>query len=119
MARPMLITGRVDLIAAIYDEDHLPTAVVMPAHKDNYPFCLHSLREGNEGTLDSLLAVEQNAVGEGNEVQFKLYPFFEDYPSPSHKCLGCHHNHRTDEDVVVHVIADNNEYAVKQCADCA
>jgi hypothetical protein len=120
MARPIKITGRVDLIAAIYDEDNLPTAVVMPAHKDGYPFCLHSLREGNESTLEGLLLIEQKAVGEDAEPEFKLFKFFEDYPNPSHKCLGCHHNHnKIDEDVVVHTIADSNTYATKQCADCA
>jgi hypothetical protein len=119
MARPIKIIGRVDLIAAIYDEDNLPTAIIEPAHTDGYPFCLHSLREGNESTLEGLLETERKNAGEGNDVEFKLYRFFEDYPSPSHKCLGCHHNHRTDADVVVHKISDSNAYAVKQCADCA
>lgn len=119
MARPISITGRVDLIAAIYDEDNLPTAIVMPAHRDGFPFCLHSLREGNETTFEDLMETEQDAA-DGAEPAFKLYRFFEDYPTQSHKCIGCHHNHNTiDDGIVVHTIADSDAHAVKLCADCA
>jgi len=120
MPKPITITGRVDLIAAIYDEDNLPSAIIVPKEAQTNPYCLHSLREGNEGTLEALYERAMHGLPVEAEPVFLLYRFFEDFPKQDYKCAGCHYNRANiDDDVTVHLIADSNDFATKLCEDCA
>jgi hypothetical protein len=119
MAKPIVLTGRTELLAAIYNEDNLPTAVIMPY--DSYqPFCLHSLRDGDERTVDKLIEYAAENTSTDEEPKFKLYRFFEDYPEQSHTCHGCYWNSKNiNSDIVAHQIALTEQFATKTCDECA
>ena len=119
MAKPIILTGRTELIAAIYDEDNLPSAIIAPECELSVPFCLHSLRFGDERTLDALIAIELES-GASEEPTFKLWRFYEDYPRQDYRCAGCAFNHEhISNNVVVHMISESEEYANKTCEECA
>lgn len=122
MAKPIIITGKTELLAAIYNEDLLPSAIVDPTGAD--PYCLHSLREGDESLFNQLLesgcdAADVEFKPENYEqAKFKLYKFYEDYPSPNHTCIGCAGLADRGKGER-HRISDTEVAASKLCADCA
>lgn len=121
MARgAIILTGRTELLAALYDEENLPTAIVRPVAASHYPMCVHSLREGDESLFNDFIqeAKAGNEKADEEQLKFELYKFFEQYPSRDHECSGCRLNSQKDSDVVRHLIKDTKEHAVKLCEDC-
>lgn len=127
MAKYTLITGRTEILAAIYDEKNLPTAVLSDHREDHDPVvpnCLHSLRYGTLEVTEGILQEFADACGvdkekEPEKIVARLYPFYEDYPQQHHNCIGCHRAAEFDENVEGHRIHSTEEYARKLCEDCA
>lgn len=117
----LILTGRTELIAAIYNEDFLPTAVVRPAPGAPAPgtvMCFHSLRFGDEKTLKKLVDAAGPSDSDVEQFKFELFPFFEKYPSLDHECIGCKTNAAKEGEVQRHLIKDNEKFSEKLCEDC-
>jgi hypothetical protein len=121
MAKPLTIVGRTAILAAIYDPDHLPSAII--AVGSSNPFCLHSLREEDLSFFDETFMPQvrgSNEVDPGDdkkdeELKVKLYKFFEDYPQQDHTCMGCYHSEKLERHKIMH----SEEACTKTTEDCA
>lgn len=125
MANYIVLTGRTEILAAIYDEKNLPSAILCEDKDEStYPSCLHGLREADLTTTEQLLVIFGDKLGlehkdRNEKVRARLYPFFEDYPAGRHTCMGCYFGH--DRGVVegYHDIEETERHARKLCEDCA
>lgn len=114
-AKPIHITGRTELLAAIYDPDNLPSAVVHAEGLSTVPYCLHCLRLGDLSDFETFFqeACDNQGVNSDdpkeyeNKAQFLLYKFFEDFPMQSYNCVGCA---RSDAVEVRHTVAMSEEF---------
>lgn len=117
-----VLKGRTEIIAAIYDEQNLPSAIIdINRHTCYHPACLHSLREGDERTTDQMLEYWADEFGVGNldELEVRLYPFHENYWEQSHRCTGCNVASSRGASVEQHTIRETDAHARKLCEDCA
>lgn len=128
MSKYRLLTGRTEILAAVYDEQNLPTALITdhPAsgRSSSAPTCLHALREGPLESTEQMLnhfaaASEVDKNKEPEEIIARLYPFFEDYESQHHSCIGCSSNDSYGVGDGTHFIHDTESTARKLCEDCA
>lgn len=125
MANYIVLTGRTEILAAIYDEKNLPSAILCE-DKDGsaYPACLHGLREADLTTTEQLLVIFGDKLGlehkdRNEKVRARLYPFFEDYPLGQHTCMGCYFGHERGVIEEYHDIEETERHARKLCEDCA
>lgn len=125
MSNYTVLVGRTAILAAVYDEGNLPTAIlcedVSPEH---YPICLHSMRTADLATTDHLLddlAARCNVdpTAEPEKIRARLYQFFEAYPTGSHTCMGCYYAHTRGLVDAYHDVEDVENFARKLCEDCA
>lgn len=125
MAKPITITGKTELLAAIYDENNLPSAIIVPTDDRAAPFCLHSLREGDESMFEEVLKRALNNEGidfkpeHYEEATFTMWRFFEDFPRQDYKCTGCAINGNKGKGAGTHFISASADVSVKLCEDCA
>lgn len=121
MAKHRTIIGRTALLALIYDEDTLPSGVIRSAAEPTAPFCVHALREGDVDTFERIMTEDLKKAPKVDQetIEFHYWPFYDQYPSSSHECIGCALNNRKNNDVQRHLINDTNEVAKKLCEDCA
>lgn len=120
--KPVVLTGRTEILAAIYNPDYLPSAVLCGKDNDAHPFCLHVLRE------EDLSYFERNLMRRLRSAQFGsddakndekviawLWPFFEDFPSQRFVCSGCAESDKSEG----HRIEANETFCRKTTEDCA
>lgn len=125
MANYTVLTGRAEILAAIYDEKNLPSAVICEDKDEStYPACLHGLREADLSTTETLLSIFADKLGlehgdRDEKVRARLYPFFEDYPFGYHTCMGCQFGYERGVVEAYHDVEDTEEHARKLCEDCA
>jgi len=120
--KPQQIIGRIAIIAAIYDPDNLPSAII--AINDHTPYCLHSLREEDLSFFETTFLREARAANGFNvdkddkdeELKVKFYKFFEDYPEQGHICIGCRNSDKADS---THKIHESKEACTKSTEECA
>lgn len=120
-SKPIILTGRTEIIAAIYDPDNLPSAVI--AVGDHNPYCLHSLRTEDLSFFEQTFLPEARGANEFNpdkadkdeELKVKLFKFFEDYRAQDHTCMGCYHSEKLDR----HRIEQNEDACTKSTEECA
>lgn len=120
MSRETII-GRAALLALIYCEDTLPSAIIRPVQEQHTPFCVHSLRAGDEATFESLFkhAERRDPKYDPAEIEFHYWPFYEDYPYPTHGCIGCSMNEDKQPSETGHRMENTEGVAKKLCEDCA
>lgn len=124
MAKPIQLIGRTALIAALYSDDYLPSAIVADEENTEHVYCMHSLRDGPESTTEDFISETCKRQGldpkkpENGEPKFTLWRFSEDYPSQTRECRGCKANAALGKGIR-HVIGDTREVARKTIADCA
>ena len=121
MSRKVL-TGRTEILAAIYNPEHLPSASLLP--NSSSPFCLHGLRANGleffENTFMPSLRVG-NGINSDNskkdeELECSFFPFFEEAPYVnSFTCTGCYHGMETEG----HSVKDSEHTCTKTCEECA
>lgn len=127
MAKPLILTGRTELLATIYNPDILPSAIVCAKGHRSQPWCVHSLRDGDEDLFEKKLmglartnsGLSETDSSKDNELQFELHRFFDEYPEQSGVCHGCYYNHEKNSDVVQHKVRETESLAVKTTEDCA
>lgn len=122
MAEPIKLVGRTAIIAAIYSDDFLPSAVLHPTNAA--PFCLHGLRSSDLAYFDNKfmrhLRLENGVAGadgsKDEELTCDFYPFVEDYPHyKGHICTGCQIGDSTD----THYVRDSATACTKLAEECA
>ncbi len=122
MSKRTELTGRTEILAAIYNSKHLPSAVLGENGDEDegtQPYCLHSLRDGDFTKFDTFINMYKDKQGfaqtfdTDEKVKAWLTPFFEDYHDTNHTCMGCY---QTEND---HKIRDNAEACLKTTEDCA
>lgn len=114
-----IITGLTDLQAAIYNEDNLPSAIISDKH-GNQPYCLHSLRSEGLSYFDDvflvhMLSVQSLEKKDIDQLQLRIYKFYENYESQGNVCHGCARSEKLEH----HEIRDTEQVAKKLCEDCA
>lgn len=125
MSKYIEIVGRTEILAAIYDEKNLPTAIICEdSDHSTTPACLHSLRTADLETTELVLVAFADKINVSptknpEKIRARLYPFFEDYPDGYHTCMGCYHAHDRGLVEVYHDISDTEDVARKLCEDCA
>lgn len=118
MSRAKKLTGETEIIAAIYDPDTAPSAIIL--FNDSDPHCVHSFRENSlqdfEITMERVYREQGKERGKGEPLTAKLFESHLQYPIQSHTCHGCHFSTTIEID---HKIRDSVEACTKQHADCA
>jgi len=127
-ARPVVIQGRTDILAAIYDSEYLPSAI-LDVTKDGksrggQPVCLHSLRTEDASFFDAQLLRWAEAIGVvekdiDDNLRVLLYKFYEDYPSQSDTCHGCYFSGQGSGKLTRHQITKSGVVSTKSTEDCA
>lgn len=116
------LVGRTAILAAIYNPDHLPSAV-LDANSSS-PFCLHCLRENGlaffEGPFMHIVRrnnnVEENDDKKDEELVVRFTPFFEDHPNVrTYVCTGCGYGEKTEG----HMMRDSETACTKTTEECA
>lgn len=110
------IKGTTELIAAIYDPELLPSAIIVPTDATHRPFCVHSVRTGNMDFFNKFIGT---VIGADEDSEFIVYKFFEDYPSQEYTCLGCHYLETMGLADESHDIVDSAAVCTKTTEDCA
>lgn len=120
MAEYRTIVGRTALLALIYCEDTLPSSIVCPDGCEHTPMCIHGLREGDTAVFDELLKEHLRADPKRDveTIEFRYWPFYEDFPAQSHNCISCYRNEEKGHGES-HSIRDTDDVAKKLCEDCA
>lgn len=122
MAKPVILTGRTEILAAIYNPENLPSGSILA--NGSAPFCLHGLRtEGLSYFEDTFLpivretnGVSQNDSKKDEELKVEFYPFVEEAPYfDSYSCTGCYHGNETEG----HYVRQSAERCTKTCEECA
>lgn len=127
MAKPLILTGRTELLAALYNPEILPSAIVCQKGYHSQAWCVHSLRDGDEdlfekkllGLARSNLGLSETDSSKDDDLQFELHRFYEDFPEQGSTCHGCHYNHEKNENVVRHKVRETEHVATKTTEDCA
>lgn len=121
MSKVIELTGRTEILAAIYSSDFLPSAILSekPDAHGTEPFCLHCLRRENVTFFEQFASGYKKSQGKkvgpetDEEVKAWLVPFCEDYYEQGHQCIGCHD---TDDE---HRIETSEKSCRKTTEDCA
>ena len=122
MAKSVTLTGRTEILAAIYNPQHLPSASILA--NPSSPFCLHSLRtEGLsyfENTFLPSIRGNNNVSGDDptkdEELKVDFYPFVEEAPYfRQFSCTGCYYGNETEG----HHVRDSAVACTKTCEECA
>jgi hypothetical protein len=118
MSKTIKLTGETEILAAIYDPDNEPSAVLSikePARgSDAHPYCLHSLRNGSLTDFTNTMQLSREVHGGGSPVAF-LTKRFANYPEQTHLCHGCYKFDGLEQ----HVIKQSAVACTKQFEDCA
>ncbi len=122
MAKPQSLIGVTQILAAIYNPEHLPSAII--AAGSGEPYCLHSFRESDlqlfEKRFMPTLRVNNGVRAEDRSMDEKLeaffYKFYEDYPDGGHSCHGCYHSEQIEN---THRIRESEEACTKTTEECA
>lgn len=119
MSHKVLI-GRTEILAAIYNPEHLPSASLLP--DSSTPFCLHTLRTNGlkffDETFMALLRQSNGVEGDKKDEELKcpFFPFFEEAPYVnSFSCTGC----ALGPDTKVHPVRKSEIACTKTCEECA
>lgn len=116
------LTGRTEILAAIYNPEHLPSASLLA--DGSAPYCLHSLRTEGLAFFDKKFMCSLRAenghhpddVTHDEELKCTFYPFVEEAPYfTMYNCTGCYLGENTDG----HRVDQSEEVSKKTCEECA
>lgn len=125
--KPVKIVGLEAILSFIYNEDHPPSAVLIPGASKDSPYCLHSLRSGSLAHNDDffkLVAAESGVQFEKDEDKYVVHAFidYESFRPAGNMCHGCYYLNREQpsEDFDGHTIGVNSEeVCTKLCEELA
>lgn len=123
MSRAKKLTGETEIVAAVYDPEIPPSAIITFSEggKNGDPNCVHSFREGSLQDFENTMKRAYDEQGKtrndpkGEPLVAWLYENHLRYPHQSHTCHGCYFGEKLER----HTIEDSLQACTKQHEDCA